>query len=41
VTQKDAGWWVNLFERVKRMHDGRPYFIAIARTNSNFLFVEG
>lgn len=41
VTLKSAGWWLDLFERTKRMHDGRPYALVVARTNKDFLYVEG
>jgi hypothetical protein len=41
VTLKSAGWWLDLFERTKRAHGGRKYFLAICRNSKDFLFVEG
>jgi len=41
VTQKSAGWWLDLFERTKSIHKGRLYTLAIARTNKDILFVDG
>lgn len=41
VTLKNAGWWVDMFEAQKARSQGRTYFLAIARTAKNWMFVEG
>lgn len=41
VTLKSAGWWVDVFEALKARSPDRKYFLAIARTSKNWMFVEG
>ena len=41
VTLQSAGWWFDLFERTKRAHGGRKYFLAVCRGAKDFAFVEG
>jgi hypothetical protein len=41
ITIKSAGWWLDHFERAKKAHERRPYFLVIARSGKDFLLVEG
>jgi hypothetical protein len=42
ITLKLAGWWIDFFEReVTRRQGAVRYVLAIARTNTNWMFVEG
>jgi hypothetical protein len=41
ITLKSTGWWVDLFERTRRAHANRSYFLVVARANNDFVVVEG
>lgn len=41
ITQKSAGWWLDKFETAAKEAGGRTYFLALMRSPSDFVYVEG